>query len=392
MDIAPYLSLGEEWGFWILYFILSSAVGYVAYRILFSALERASEYTKNTLDDHIVAAMKKPAKVLVFIIAYFVATTLVFPTASLFGISVEKLAVMFIILDIALIVDGVLCAFLEWYGKHVAPKTETRVDEDLLPLARKILRILVYIVALLVVAAQLGIEISPVLTGLGIAGLAVALALQDSLGNFFAGINISVDRPIRPGDFIALENGLSGEVKDVGWRTTKIETWDKNVVFIPNQKLAQTIITNFYAPDEQYIANFVIGVDYGSDINHVKKVLLEALNNVKERNELVVKDYEPSVSFRGFGDFAMNFKCFIKVKNYRARFKVLDDVFTEIYYLFKKENIHIPFPVRTLYIHQMPKQEVAIDNTERTDTPVEEQSEKKKKTTRKRKTRKKSEK
>ena len=337
-------------------FVLSTAILYIIYKIIFTILKRASKFTKNDLDDQIIEGLQDPARVLVLICALFLSVSISFPNLQVNGITVGQVAVFLIILDLAFACDRIITSILKWYEEVIAPKTTSKLDEDLLPLAKKIARIIIYIIAGMIGASYIGIEISPLLTGLGIAGLAVALALQDSLGNFFAGINILVDRPVRPGDYVSLDNGISGEVEDVGWRTTKIRTWDGNVVFIPNQKLAQSIITNFYAPDEEYIASFVIGVDYDSDIDEVLKTLEEALKRVQNKNPLVVKDHPVKARFEGFGEHELKFKCFIKVKNYRARFDVLSEVYREIFYLFKEKDIHIPFPVRTVYLYDKTKE------------------------------------
>ncbi len=336
-------------------FILAAAILYIIYKIIFTVLKKASKFTKNDLDDQIIEGLQDPARVLVLICALFISISISFPNLQINGITIGQVVVFLVILDLAFACDRIVSSLLEWYGEEIAPKTASKLDEDLLPLARKIAKILIYILAGMIAASYIGIEISPLLTGLGIAGLAVALALQDSLGNFFAGINITVDRPIKPGDYISLDNGISGEVEDIGWRTTKIRTWDGNVVFVPNQKLAQSIITNFYAPDEEYIANFVIGVDYDSDVDEVLKTLEMALKRVQDRNPLVVKDHPIKARFEGFGEHELKFKCFIKVKNYKARFDVLADVYREIFYLFKEKGISIPFPVRTIYFYDKTK-------------------------------------
>ncbi len=350
LAVVPWLEV-EKLAMCAGIFAFASFVLLVLYRVIFALLRRASKLTKNDLDDRIVEQMRGPAKVLALIAAFFIAVNLVYPGASVVGITINQVVVVLLILDGAFAVDRALTTVLKWYGEEVAPKTASKMDEELLPLVRKLSRIFVYVIALMVAASTLGIEISPLLTGLGIAGLAVALALQDSLGNFFAGLNISLDRPIRPGDYISLDNGVSGEVEDIGWRTTKIRTWDGNVVYVPNQKLAQSIVTNFYAPNEEYLANFIIGVDYDSDVDEVLETLTEALKRVQERNPLVVKDYPVKVRFEGFGEHELRFKCFIKVKNYRCRFDVMADAYREIFYLFKERGISIPFPVRTIYFY-----------------------------------------
>ncbi len=253
----------------------------------------------------------------------------------------------------AFALDRGLSTVIKWYKKEVAPKTESRLDDELIPIIEKVLRIFIYVVALMMVLGNLGIEITPLLAGLGIASLAVALALQDSLGNFFAGVNISVDRPLRKDDFIATDLGVEGMVQEIGWRSTKLLTLQNNHVIIPNTKLAQSVITNYYKPDETIIQSGTIGVAYNEDAEHVSSVIRAAILSASEKSQHIVKSYEPIVRLDSFGDFAINFKFFYKVKNYASRLPAADEVNRSILSQFRTHSIEIPFPTRVVYNHSV---------------------------------------
>src|SRR6476620_223425 len=136
-------------------------------------------------------------------------------------------------------------------------------------------KVVIWVTGGLVLLGGLGISITPVLTALGVGGLAVALALQDTLSNFFAGIHLLVEQPIRVGDFIRLENGQEGYIEDIGWRTTRIRMLPNNMVIMPNSKLTQSIFTNYYLPDPRMSLLLTISVSYKVDPDHVERVLIE---------------------------------------------------------------------------------------------------------------------
>ncbi|MEK6845382.1 MAG: mechanosensitive ion channel domain-containing protein, partial [Nanoarchaeota archaeon] len=142
-------------------------------------------------------------------------------------------------------------------------------------LTQNIARIVIFIIGILVILNSLGISITPLLATLGVGGLAVALALQDTLANFFAGFHIIVNRQIKIGDYIKIENGDEGYVADINWRTTKVRLLSNNMVLVPNTKLTQSVITNYYLPDKKIVFTLAFGVHYQSDLEKVEKALEE---------------------------------------------------------------------------------------------------------------------
>jgi len=199
-----------------------------------------------------------------------------------------------------------------------------------------------------IILQRMGFETGAIITGLGVGGLAVALALQDTLGNFFAGVHILIDKPFREEDTIKLENGTEGTVKQIGWRTTRLVTLAENEVIVPNSKLAGAVLENFSTPRDMSGLTYAIGVDYREDIDTVEKIIAGSLDAVGKRNALL----DPAsiwVRFDSFGDYSLNFKFGYSIKGYVNRFKILKEVNRELFYALKKNDIRIPFPVRVLY-------------------------------------------
>lgn len=196
----------------------------------------------------------------------------------------------------------------------------------------------------MIVLDNLGISLTPIITTLGIGSLAVAIALQDTLGNFFAGLYLKADHPIEMGHYIRLESSQEGFVDRIGWRSTQIRTLQNNVVVVPNNKLAQTIITNFDLPQERMALLIPVGVSYESDPQKVEEILVdEAKKAVGEVAGLL--DYpEPFVRFiPGFGDFSMNFTLICQVGRFVDQFLVQHELRKRIVKRFQQEGIEIPF-------------------------------------------------
>lgn len=182
----------------------------------------------------------------------------------------------------------------------------------------------------------------PFVTTLGIAGLAIGLALRDTLENFFAGIHLVLAKQIRPGDFIRLENGLEGVVEDITWRTTVIKQLQNNVIIIPNSKLAQSIIVNYHQPEKNQTLIIPLTISYKHNLKEVEELILAFMNRFIKEHPLANKDFAPAVRYSGFGDSGINLNLLIQVKEPTDRFKLIHDFIRELDDYLKKHGIEIP--------------------------------------------------
>lgn len=218
-------------------------------------------------------------------------------------------------------------------------------------MAKRVTQITLGVIGGLLILNALTIPITPLLTTLGVAGLATALALQDTLSNFFAGFYLLADRPIRAGDFIKLDTGHEGYVLDVGWRTTKLRTLPNTVVVLPNSKLSQSIITNYSLPEGRMGASLKVSVAYDSDIDRVEQVLHDILEEAKAEIPTLLADPPPGVAFSpGFGEWSLDFTLAFQIAQYVDQFRVQNELRKRIYRRFRDEGIEFPFPTRTLRI------------------------------------------
>ncbi|MDD5337777.1 MAG: mechanosensitive ion channel family protein, partial [Candidatus ainarchaeum sp.] len=352
---------GGRFTAWLVELALFSIILYAIYRAVFYLMRKASEKTKTTFDDELIAGLKGPAKLLIAFTAIFLSLNYTYPATKIGDLGLSALYTVALMVNAAFALDRISITLLKWYQTEIAPKTSSTLDDELVPLIQKVIRAVIYVVAILMILGNLGLQITPLLAGLGIASLAVALALQDSLGNFFAGVNIAVDRPLRRGDYISTDSGIEGVVQEMGWRSTRILNPQNNFIVVPNTKLAQGIITNYFKPDEKVLQTGSVGVSYDSDVNHVSEVIKKAIEEAS-RSSQNLAEYEPQVRFTSFADSSLEFKFTYAVRNYTLRVAALDEVNRAIFYAFRKEGIEIPFPTRTIHYRgsqQAPKLPIA---------------------------------
>jgi len=214
-----------------------------------------------------------------------------------------------------------------------------------------ILKGVIFVLGFLITLSVLGISITPFITALGVGGLAVALALQDTLANLFAGIHILIEKTIRVGDFIRLETGQEGYVDDITWRTTRVRMLPNNMVIIPNSKLAQSIVTNYYLPEKRMSLLISINVSYSSDPEKVEKILVEEAKKAVGEVPGLLGDPEPFVRFiPGFGESSLDFTLICQVKEFVDQYPVQHELRKRIFKRFGEEGIEIPFPQRTVHL------------------------------------------
>jgi small-conductance mechanosensitive channel len=213
-------------------------------------------------------------------------------------------------------------------------------------------RIILLAFAALIILDHLKITITPFLASLGIGGLVVALALQDTLSNFFSGIYLSFDKPIRIGDYIRLETGEEGYVTQVGWHSTRIQTLSNNTVIVSNAKLAGSRITNFYLPDKEIPIGVNLSVAYRSDLEKVESVTVDVAREVLKDTVGAVKEFEPSIGYSSFGDSGILFSANLRSKEYAAQYLIIHEFIKRLHRRYETEGIEITSPVRNVYIRK----------------------------------------
>lgn len=215
-----------------------------------------------------------------------------------------------------------------------------------------ITRILVLAIGFLVMLQTLGVSIAPMLTALGVGGLAVALALQDTLANLFAGIHILASKTVQPGDYIQLSSGEEGYVEDINWRQTTVRELSNNLVVIPNGQLAKSNMTNFMRPEQRLTILVQAGVSYDSDLEHVERVTTEVVAEVMTGITGAVPEHEPAVRFHTFGDSRIGFTVILGVGEFSDQYRIKHEFIKRLHRRYREEGIRIPSPARTVALQQ----------------------------------------
>ncbi|KYK21757.1 hypothetical protein AYK24_03095 [Thermoplasmatales archaeon SG8-52-4] len=216
-------------------------------------------------------------------------------------------------------------------------------------LLNKTTSIIIFVIAIIIILGYFKIDITPLIAGVGLGALAIGLALQSTLTNFFAGVHIVSDQPIRVGDFIELEKDTCGTVEDIGWRSTRIRMLTDNLLIIPNGQLAEHNIINYSMPKQDFSIWVPCGVAYESDLRKVESVTLEVAREIQQTVEGAVKDFEPGFRYREFGDSNINFVAILRIVEPMGRFVVRNEFIKALKERFDKENIEISWPIRKIY-------------------------------------------
>ncbi len=248
-----------------------------------------------------------------------------------------------VVLSVTVTVAGVLGTIITRAGERRA------LGGPVTGLAQTAARGVVVAVGVLILLSTLGIEITPILTALGVGGLAVALALQDTLSNLFAGMHLLADRPIRVGDYVKIADSVEGYVVDVGWRSTRVRTLPNTVVVVPNKKVAESIITNYDLPEPRMALLLPVSVSYGAEPERVEAVLAEEAARAAAEVPGLLAEPAPFVRFiPGFGAYSLDFTLVCQVARFVDQYTVQHELRKRILRRLRREGIEIPFPVRTV--------------------------------------------
>ena len=343
LNILDFLNQWRQFAIPLAVFAAAMVAALIARRILYRALERWARSTATDYDDVIVEAVKTPFMVWALILAVYLAMISSPLPANVTAVGGKILLALWIIsltLGAAKLSGAMVKRYAEGEGSAVQGTT----------LTQNIVRLFVASIGILILLNSLGISITPILTALGVGGLAVALALQDTLSNLFAGFYVSLAKQVRIGDYIKLESGEEGYVTDIGWRAALIRALPNNIIIVPNSKLAQAIITNYHMPEKRMSLLIPVGVSYDADPLHIERILVEeALEGARHIPGLLAEP-APFVRFiPGFGDSSLNFTLICQVQEFVDQYFAQSELRKRIWYRFKQEGVEIPFPIRTLY-------------------------------------------
>ncbi|HQH40665.1 MAG TPA: mechanosensitive ion channel [Bacteroidales bacterium] len=314
-------------------------IGWLIEQIVLSKLLHLTSRTKWKGDDLIIQSLKGVVLPLFILLAIHIGFNYVTLNAGLLDVLHKTVKV------------GAILVFTIYLARIVTRWIAGETKEDKSVPSSIILnstRITIIAVGFLIALQSIGISITPLLTALGVGGLAVALALQPTLSNFFSGLHILATKKVRVGDFIRLDTGIEGYVMDISWRSTLVRQLANNMVIIPNAKLAEAIVINTHLPDKDVPVMVEVGVAYDSDLDLVEKVAIETAREILKTVEGGVKSFDPVVRFHTFGESSINFTVILRVHEYSQQFLVKHAFVKLLHKRFREKGIEIPFPIRTI--------------------------------------------
>lgn len=329
----------------LLIFLATVFVGVIVKKVIFVRLSRWSLSTKHQIDDIVIESIRQPLIIWFAMLGLYLALS----ATSLPENWVQAIGKILVVLGIfsaTLVIATIVGKMVNLYAARI---------EGVMPvtsLTQNISRIIIFGIGIMIIMNSLGISITPILATLGAGGLAVALALQDTLSNLFAGFHTTIARQVRVGDYVKLETGEEGYITDINWRTTKIRMLPNNVVLVPNAKLTQAIITNYYLPDKEMAVLVNLGVHYNSDLKKVERVTCEVAKEVMKEVAGGVPAFDPFIRFHTFGDFSINFTTILRAKEYADQYLIKHEFVKRLHERFAREDINIPYPIRAINYEQ----------------------------------------
>jgi small-conductance mechanosensitive channel len=331
---------------WVLPLVLVGAgliIGVIFERIVLMRLEKIAARTKWEGDEIIIGGLRGMTTFWFVIAGVYAAIHTITISPALLAV-LKKVLLVGVIFSVTLVLAKIAVGFVNLYS---------RKTEGVLPstsIFANLTKLLILLLGLLIILQTLGISITPILTALGVGGLAVALALQDTLSNFFAGIHILLSRKIKPGDYVKLETGEEGYVTDITWRNTTIRALPNNMIICPNAKLASAIVTNFHQPETEMAVLVQVGVGYESDLQKVERVTMEVGKEVMREVQGSVSEFEPFIRYHTFADSSINFTVILRAREYADQYLIKHEFIKRLRQRYKEEGIEIPFPIRTVYM------------------------------------------
>ena len=322
--------------------VCSFVVAKLFYFIFNKYIKTLTKKTKTDIDDRLLAALERPFVIIIVLIGIYFSL-----------LQIDYVRQYIEILNDLFFVLGVLWAvFVLHRLTKVAMEKWISVNpafQNMPKLVIKIANVFVYFIGLIILLKHFNVEITPLVATLGIGGIAIGFALQDTLSNFFAGLHIISDKPINIGDFIELEGDISGYVEDIGWRSTRIKTLPNTLVIVPNSKIASSIIKNDSLPVPEMSIVIQCGVAYTSDLEKVEKVTIEAAKKIQKNVQGAVRDFEPFIRYHTFGDSNINFSIILRVQTFVDKYLVTHEFIKALKKSYDKEGIEISWPVRKVY-------------------------------------------
>lgn len=335
------LELYTIWSPPLITIVVGLVVGWLFKRFVHSRIKSLTAKTSWKGDDIVFGSIEKYIIYWFFLGAVYIAAGNVH-FAEPYNLYIAKLAMTLLMLSVTFAASTMTIELLnQWSESKGSRFPSTAIFSNLA-------RITILAIGLMIILQSFGISIAPILTALGVGGLAISLALKDTLSDFFAGLHILLSQKVRIGDFVELDSGQRGYITNITWRNTTMVERANNVISIPNNKLSQAITKDYDLKDTSYSVKIPVGVAYDSDLEQVERIATEVAQTVINELDVASKDYEPIVRFQVFADSSINFTVYMRAGKYGDHHPMVHEFIKRLHKRFDEEGIEIPFPIRTV--------------------------------------------
>lgn len=337
----------SDWAVALLIIVASVVIGRAVYWLVKNFVRKLTSKTKTKFDNIVLDMVEEPLVFAIIIAGFWIGLqTLTFSETVTVWIS--RAYYILIIFNVAWLITRLLDSLITEYLVPITQESKTDLDEQLLPIARKGLKTVIWILAAIVALNNAGYDVGAVLAGLGIGGLAFALAAQDTVSNLFGGFTVLADKPFRLNERVKIA-GFDGTVKEIGIRSSRLVTLEGRTVTIPNSNFTKSPIENISSePSRKIVLN--LGLTYDMTADQIE-LAMNLLKEIAANNENIEENV--LVSFNAFGDFALNILFIYYIKKDRDILSTLTQVNLEILKKFNENNLEFAFPSQTIYAKQV---------------------------------------
>ena len=332
-----------EWIRPLVFILVGLLAGIIAEKVVFSRLKNIVAKKQIPGSDIIFSSLQR-IPFIWFLLAGFFGAILSYSLKEDVTTALQKIIIAIFLFTVTLVLARLAAGFVNLYIQRTEGVSASLISN--------LVKTTIFILGALIIFQTIGIEITPIITTLGIGGLAVGLALQDTLANLFSGFYLIISKQVKTGDYIKLESGEEGYVTDITWRNITIEELSKNVIIVPNSKLASANFTNYHLPAKQLTLTIDVGVSYHSDLEQVERVTVEVAKEVMEEIAPDLIENEPYIRFHTFNDFSIDFTLYMRISEFFDR-RIGKHLFVKkLHKRYNQEGIAIPFPIRDVYIKE----------------------------------------
>jgi small-conductance mechanosensitive channel len=327
----------------VLFVLIGLIAGIIAEKIIFSRLKSVADKKRIPGSDIIFSSLRR-IPFTWFVLAGFFGAILSYSLKDDINTALQKIVIAIFLFTVTLVLARLAAGFVSLFMQRTEGVSTSLISN--------LVKTVVFVLGGLIIFQTIGIEITPIITTLGITGLAVGLALQDTLANLFSGFYLILSKQVKTGDYIKLDSGEEGYITDITWRNITIEELAKNTIIVPNSKLASANFTNYHLPAKELTLTMDVGVSYDSDLEQVERVTVEVAKEVMQEIAPELVEHEPYIRFHTFNDFSIDFTLYMRISEYFDH-RIGKHLFVKkLHKRYNQEAISIPFPIRDVYIKE----------------------------------------